>query len=176
MPPFLSSALIIFTLRMVDIAIYTMRITMVMRGRKLYAWIFGFFQAVIFVSAIRAVLVGLDNWLNVAGYAAGFATGNVLGMLIEGRLAIGITHMRVVSPRRGAELAESLRQAGYAVTEVSARGLQGTVDVINCSVKRREAGAVSKLVAEIDDQAYITAEDVRLVWRGFWGGKQLGSR
>lgn len=167
----LLSALTIFTLRMVDIAIYTMRISMVARGRKLYAWILGFIQAFIYVIAIRAVLLGLDDWLNIAGYAAGFATGNVLGMLIEGRLAIGITHLRVVSPRRGAELAESLRAAGYAATEVSARGLQGMVGVINCSVKRKEVRALSQLVAGIDDQAYITAEDVRLVWRGFWGGK-----
>jgi len=165
----LQSALIIFVLRMLDIALYTMRITMVMRGRKLYAWGFGFFQAIVFVTAIRAVLVGLDNWLNMMGYAAGFATGNVVGMLIEGKLALGITHLRVISPRRGAELAERLRASGYAVTEVAGRGLQGVVEVINCSVRRREAAQLARLVAEIDDQAYVTAEDVRLVWHGFWG-------
>lgn len=165
----LQSALIIFFLRMLDITLYTMRITMVVRGRKLYAWGFGFSQAIVFVFAIRAVLVGLDNWLNMVGYAAGFATGNVVGMLIEGKLAIGITHLRVVSPRRGAELAEQLRASGYAVTEVAGRGLQGVVEVINCSVRRREATHVTRLIAEIDDQAYITAEEVRLVWQGFWG-------
>ncbi|HSF83263.1 MAG TPA: DUF5698 domain-containing protein [Anaerolineales bacterium] len=171
MNPAVVSALTIFVLRMLDITLYTVRITMVMRGRKLFAWIFGFCQAVVFVVAIRQVLVGLDNWLNIAGYAAGFATGNVAGMLIEGRLAIGITHLRVVSPRRGAELAEHLRSSGYAVTEVAGRGIQGVVGVINCSVRRREAPQVTRLVAEIDDQAYITAEDVRLVWHGFWGSK-----
>ncbi len=171
MNPMLESAMSIFVLRMLDIALYTMRITMVMRGRKLYAWFFGFIQAGVFVIAIRAVLVGLDNWLNIVGYAAGFATGNVVGMLIEGKLAIGITHLRVVSQRRGAELAERLRSSGYAVTEVAGRGLQGVVEVINCSVRRREAPQVIRLVAEIDDQAYITAEEVRLVWRGFWGMK-----
>jgi len=170
MPSVLASAVTIFVLRMVDITLYTIRITMVVRGRKLYAWIFGFFQAIVFVTVIRAVLGGLDNWLNIIGYAAGFATGNVIGMLIEGKLAIGITHLRVVSPSRGAELVDRLREAGYAATEVAARGLQGTVGVINCSVKRKEAREVSRLVAEIDDQAYITAEDVRLIWRGFWGG------
>ncbi|HLA99114.1 MAG TPA: DUF5698 domain-containing protein [Anaerolineales bacterium] len=163
------SALIVFILRALDIAVYTVRITMVMRGRKAYAWLFGFIQAFVFVSAIRVVLIDLDNWLNIAGYAAGFATGNVVGMFIEGRLAIGITHLRIFSPRRGAELAEQLRLSGYAVTEVAGRGIQGVVEVINCSVRRREERQVTELVAKIDAQAYITAEDVRLVWHGFWG-------
>ena len=169
MTPAILSALSIFVLRMVDISIYTMRITMVMRGRKYLAWVFGFFQAFIFVTAIRAVLVGQENLLNIAGYAAGFATGNVIGMLIESKLAMGITHLRVISPRRGVELAEGLRAAGYAVTEVAGRGFHGTVVVINCSVRRREAPIVEKLVAQMDNQAYITAEDVRLVWHGYWG-------
>jgi len=169
MNPALASALFIFILRMLDIAVYTMRVAMVMRGRKAHAWMFGFIQAIVFVSAIRAVLIGLDNWLNIAGYAAGFATGNVVGMLIEGKLAIGITHLRIFSPRRGAELAEQLRLSGYAVTQVMGRGIQGVVEVINCSVRRREVPQVTELVAKIDSQAYITAEDVRLVWHGFWG-------
>src|SRR3990172_2723739 len=63
MNPALASALFIFILRMLDIAVYTMRVAMVMRGRKAHAWMFGFIQAIVFVSAIRAVLIGLDNWL-----------------------------------------------------------------------------------------------------------------
>ncbi len=49
----------------------------------------GFVQSVIFMIAIASVLQHLDNPLNVIGCAAGFATGNVVGMWIEERLAIG---------------------------------------------------------------------------------------
>ena len=61
----------------------TLRVLMVMRGKKGTAWILGFFQSVIFVLAITRCSSNLDNPLNMIGYAAGFATGNVVGMLIE---------------------------------------------------------------------------------------------
>ena len=166
---FLISALTLFLLRLVDISLYTLRIMMVVRGRKRMAWIFGFFQSIVFITALRAVLSDLGNWGKILGYAAGFATGVVLGMWIEGRLAIGYTHLRVISPRRGAELVEKLRSRGYGVTEVSAQGRDGMVSLINLSVLRKQAQQAVKIVEEVDPQAFVTAEAVRSVRRGFWG-------
>ena len=139
-----------------------------MRGRKSIAWVLGFFQALIFVLAISSVLSNIGNLLNVVGYAAGFATGNVLGMLIEERLAIGHIHLRVVSPHRGVAIAEKLRAEGYAVTEVPGRGKDGMVAVLSCSVLRKKVDRVRSIVNTVDADAFITAEDVRSVRRGFW--------
>ena len=41
----LRSAALIFGMRVVDVSLATVRTLMVMRGRKLPAWILGFFQA-----------------------------------------------------------------------------------------------------------------------------------
>jgi uncharacterized protein YebE (UPF0316 family) len=139
-----------------------------MRGRKSIAWVLGFFQALIFVLAISSVLSNLDNPLNVVGYAAGFATGNVVGMWIEEKLAIGHIHLNIVSSRLGSAIAEQLRAAGYAVTEIPARGKDGMVALLNISVLRKNVAQVHKLVNEVDPDAFITAEDVRPVRRGFW--------
>jgi uncharacterized protein YebE (UPF0316 family) len=162
------SAGLIFLLRVGDMSLDTLRVLFVMRGRKGIAWVLGFFQALIFVLAISSVLSNLDNLLNVIGYAAGFATGNVLGMLIEERLAIGYIHLRVVSPHRGAAIAEHLRAEGYAVTEVPARGKDGMVAVLSASVLRKNVDRVRAIVNSVDEDAFITAEEVRSVRRGFW--------
>jgi uncharacterized protein YebE (UPF0316 family) len=159
---------LIFMLRVFDMALDTLRVLVVMRGRKLPAWFLGFFQAGIFVLAISNVLRNLDNPLNMIGYAAGFATGNVVGMLIEERLAIGHIHIRIVSSRFGTAIAEKLREDGYAITEISARGKDGMVSVLNCSVLRKNVTKVHRQVNTIDPDAFITAEDVRPVRRGFW--------
>lgn len=159
---------LIFILRVTDMALDTLRVLVVMRGNKTYAWILGFFQAGIFVVAISSVLQNLDNPLNLVGYAAGFATGNVVGLLIEQRLAIGHTLLNIVSPSRGAAIADYLRGEGYAVTEIPARGKDGMVSLLNCNVLRRNADRVRKLVNEVDPEAFITSEDVRPVRRGFW--------
>jgi uncharacterized protein YebE (UPF0316 family) len=159
---------LIFFLRVCDMALDTMRVLVVMRGKKLTAWILGFFQSGIFVLAISNVLSNLDNPLNMVGYAAGFATGNVLGMYIEEKMAIGHMHIRIVSPRLGTAIADKLRAEGYAITEIPARGKDGMVSVLNCSVLRKNVSEVQQVINQIDPDAFITTEDVRPVRRGFW--------
>ena len=162
------TVLLIFVLRVLDIAAATLRMLMVVRGRKLNAWVLGFIQAMLFVLAIQAVLSDLGSWINIIAYAMGFATGTVVGMWIEERIAIGFKHLRIISSRRGLELAEYLRQQGYAVTEVSGRGKDGTVSLLNCTVQRKDMQQIKMLVKQIDEQAFITADDVIPVSRGFW--------
>ncbi|MDP3185383.1 MAG: DUF5698 domain-containing protein [Anaerolineales bacterium] len=104
-------ALSIFALRVADMTFDTLRVLFVMRGRKGIAWILGFCQSAIFVIAITSVLSQLNNPLNFVGYAAGFATGNVVGMWIEERLAIGHIKVSIVSASLGAALAGTLPKA-----------------------------------------------------------------
>lgn len=166
--PSIQAGIFLFGLRIIDISLYTLRLMMVTRGRKGLAAVFAFFQSFVFVVAILAVIDNLDEPFVVFGYAAGFATGLVVGMTLESRLAIGYTHLRIISAGRGAEISEHLRQAGFAVTEVAARGRDGVVTLLNCNVLRRDTDEVTNLVSKIDPDSYISAESVRSVRRGFW--------
>jgi uncharacterized protein YebE (UPF0316 family) len=161
-------AALIFFLRVCDMSLDTLRVLFVMRGKKKISWVLGFIQSTIFVLAIGKVLTQITNPLNIIGYAAGFATGNVVGMIIEERIAIGHIMVNIISPRRGSAIVSHLRQNGYAVTELSGRGKDGMVSMINCSVLRKKVESVHALVNEIDPEAFITAEDVRPIRRGFW--------
>jgi uncharacterized protein YebE (UPF0316 family) len=162
------SAALIFSLRVADMTLDTLRVLFVMRGKKQIAWVLGFFQSAIFVLAIGRVLTQINNPLNVIGYAAGFATGNVVGMIIEEKIAIGHILVNVISPRRGSAIVSQLRQNGYAVTELSGRGKDGMVSMLNCSVLRKQVEPVQQIVTEIDPEAFITVEDVRPLKHGFW--------
>lgn len=159
---------IIFLLRVCDMSLDTLRVLFVVRSQRGLAWFLGFFQSLVWVVAITTVLSHLDNLWNVVGYAGGFATGNVIGMVIEERLAIGYGHMRIISSGRGPAIAQAIRQSGYAATELSGRGKDGTVAVINCSVRRKDVRRVQQQVKEIDPGAFITVQDVRPLNRGFW--------
>lgn len=164
----LATALVIFLLRVADMTLDTMRLLFVVRGRKELAWILGFFQAAIFVVAISSVLSRMGNPLNLIGYSAGFATGNVFGMMIEERLAIGFVRVSIISSTRGRAVADELRSHGYAVTEIAAHGKDGTVNLLNSSVRRKDVDRVETIVLECDPTAFVTAEDVRPIRRGFW--------
>jgi uncharacterized protein YebE (UPF0316 family) len=160
--------LLIFFLRVSDMSLDTLRVLFVIRSQRILAWVLGFFQSLIWVVAITTVLSNLGNVWNVIGYAAGFATGNVVGMMIEERLAIGYGHLRIISSGQGPAIAQAIRQAGYAATELSGRGRDGTVAVINCSVRRRDIRRVQQQVKDIDPKAFITVQEVRPLHRGFF--------
>jgi uncharacterized protein YebE (UPF0316 family) len=164
----LQSALLIFSLRLVDMSLYSIRIMMVVRGRKVLAWCFAICQSLVFVSALRIVFSDLGNWGKILGYTSGYATGMILGMWLEERLAIGYTHFRIISPGRGAEISERLREDGYAVTEVPATGMEGAVTLLNCYVFRRDTRQLQTQVTEIDSDAFVTAEEVRPLHSGYW--------
>src|SRR5574340_1511508 len=119
-------AVSIFFLRVIDMSLDTIRLLFVVRGRKALAWVLGFFQSAVFIIAISSVLTNEQNIITIIGYAGGFATGNVVGMWIEERLAIGYIHLTLVSPSRGAALTDMLRGQGYAVTEICGRGGAGS--------------------------------------------------
>ncbi len=159
-------------LRIVDVSLYMMRFMMVMRGRKVYAWIFAFCQSIIYISVIANVIKNITEPLILLGYAGGLATGMVVGMWIENRLAIGYTHLRIVSSGLGADLAAQLRDDGYAATEIAGRGQSGMVSILSLNVYRSEARSIIAKVSEIDPDAFVTAENVRSVDGGFWGNKR----
>lgn len=171
MPEWLSPALLIFSLRVTDMTLYTLRIRMVMRGMRMWAWIFGFMQAIVYVTAIRAVLSDMGNFSKMIGYALGFATGLVVGLTLEDRLGIGFTHYRIISSGYGLLVATNLRAANFAVTEVSANGLKGAVEVLHCSVLHKYNKEVERIIIDTDPDAFITAENIRQIDHGFWRQK-----
>jgi len=162
-------ALLIFGLRVLEMSLDTLRVLFTLRGKKLQVWLIGFFRSAIFVTTIAFVLGSVENLFNLIAYAGGFATGNILGMWFEERLAMGFVELRIVSPRRGQAILEKLREEGYAVTELLARGKDGMVSVLSCTVQRKQSPKVERVVQNVDDEAFVTSEEVRSVRRGFWG-------
>lgn len=158
----------IFAARLVNIAIDTLRFMFTMRGKQGISWILGFVESVIFVMVIGSVLTNIENPLNIIGYSAGFATGNVIGMAIEKRLAIGFTHFSIISPNHSTEIADTLRQEGYGATEIPARGRESNFMLVDCHVRRKQADEVEALILSVDPNAFITTEDVTPRRSGIW--------
>jgi uncharacterized protein YebE (UPF0316 family) len=171
-PETIMVALGIFLARLVNQTIDTIRFMMTIRGRKLVAWIMGFLETAIFVVTLSAVFSNLTNILYIVAYSAGFATGNTIGMVVEEKLAIGYQHVRIISSKRGTALAEKLRREGFAVTEIPARGKEGTVAILNVSVRRRQVKKVHEIAQKVDKSAFISSEETHPLWRGYWGGSR----
>ena len=161
-------AFAIFFFRVLNMAVDTIRMLTVMRGMRTVTWILGVLQTTLFILAFGSVMNDLNNLLNIAAYSIGFATGNVIGMMVEKRLAFGYINITIISSSHGQELAEKLRARGHAVTEIPARGKDGSVEILECSVQRKLAQEVQGIALEIEPKAFITSRDIQRVWRGYW--------
>jgi uncharacterized protein YebE (UPF0316 family) len=159
---------LIFLLRVLGMSMDTLRVLFVLRGRRLATWLLGFLQSALWVLAIGGVLTTLEDFWNILAYAGGFATGNIVGMALEERMAIGFVNMRIISSGMGSAILETVRKAGYAATEIPGRGKDGTVTVINCSIRRRDISKIQKEIARTDPEAFVTIEETRPLHRGFW--------
>jgi uncharacterized protein YebE (UPF0316 family) len=152
---------VIFALRIGDVSLDTMRMICVVRGLRLLAVVLGFFAVLIWVVAISSVMKCLDNPLNVLAYAAGYATGNWVGMWLENRLALGQQIVRLISDDLDGELADHLRAAGFAVTELEGHGRDAPVKICFIAARRREVPVVLQHAVEVDPDVFVTVEDVR---------------
>ena len=113
---------LIVLLRIVDVSIGTVRIILLSKGLKHLAPVFGFFEVLIWLVAIRFVLHNVSSPIHYIAYAGGFAIGTYIGMLIEGRLSLGNLMVRIITRQGGDELVGFLREHGYRVTDLPARG------------------------------------------------------
>ncbi len=162
------AGLFVFLMRLTDMSLDTLRLLFMMRGRKIVAGVIGAIQAAVFILAVSQVLTGPLNAWTVAGYAAGFGAGVIVGMIAEEWLAIGYGMFRIYSPARGAAVAKALREAGHAVTEFMAQGKDGAVAVVTCIVARRDIPIVRAAIAAADPNAFITVEESRPMSRGYF--------
>lgn len=153
--------LLIFLARVADVTLQTLRIIFTSRGRRKLAPILGFFEVLIWVVALGQLVRNLDSATSFLGYAAGFAAGNYVGMLIEDRLAIGTLIVRSIIDTGGDEIVQRLRQAGFGATVVDGRGSVGPVKIIYTVVKRKHLQKVTNIIHAVHPKAFVTIEDLR---------------
>ena len=154
---------LIFLARVSDVSLDTMRILFISRGKRLIAPLLGFVQVLIWLLAIRQIILNLSSPVCYIAYAAGFATGTWVGILLEERLAIGIQVIRVITREDAAKLIEFLRTQGHGVTIADGHGATGKVSIIYTIVKRQDIREVVDIINCFNPKAFYTIEDVRAV-------------
>jgi uncharacterized protein YebE (UPF0316 family) len=167
---------LIFLARIGDVSIGTVRIIFVSKGYRYLAPLIGFFEVFIWLLAMTKILQNLDRWYYYLAYCAGFATGNYIGIILEEKIAIGYTAVRVISHIEAHELIQQLQDAGYGVTYHTAQGSTGMVDVIYTIIKRSELPALVSLINQFNPKAFYTVEELKTVNQGIHPFQRYGQR
>jgi uncharacterized protein YebE (UPF0316 family) len=173
-PDPLIACLIVIIARVIDVSIGTFRTILVMRGHKYYAALAGFVELCVWIFASGTAIknIGDGGWHLGVSYALGFSLGNIVGMTIESKIALGQELVRVVSSAH-LNIAGHLRTLGYRVTEMHAFEGEGlTSEVLLIIEKRSKVPKLLEKVREIDPKARYSTEDIKSVYDGEFGPGQ----
>ena len=164
----LAGYLFIFFARICDVSLSTVRMIMLVRGHRLYAAGIGFFEVIIYITALNLIFSNLNNPLNLLIYAAGFATGNYIGGFIEEKLAVGTLTIQIITMVSPLELTEKLRAKGYGVTVIEGLGREGKRYILQIILPRKRVTHLRKEIDEWDCEAFWTVFDARTTRGGIF--------
>jgi len=154
---------LIFLTRIIDVTLGTLRIIFINRNLRYFAAVSGFFEVLVWLLAMRQVFQQLDNPVCLVAYAAGFAAGSFVGVVIENKISIGRVVIRIITHREAGQLVSVLRSSGYALTVVDGEGATGPVKIIFAIIERRAIGPIAKIVEEYNPNAFCSLEDICFV-------------
>jgi uncharacterized protein YebE (UPF0316 family) len=168
---YILGALLILVLRTIDVSLGTFRTIMVVQAKKYLAAIIGFFEVLIWIFAMRYIFQNLDNTYNLIGYALGFALGNIVGISLEEKIALGYVQVNIISMYFAEKIAEALRKAKFGVTILPAEGGSGGMSLLVIIIRRRDLKNAKKIIDEIDKKSFVTVQHSR-PYRGFIHGSR----
>ncbi|MDW7739114.1 MAG: DUF2179 domain-containing protein [Bacillota bacterium] len=160
--------LAIFVAKISHVSLGTLRIIYLTRGQSKIAAVIGFFEAIIYLFALSMVLNNLDQWSNILVYGFGFAVGNLVGSIIEEKLAVGYVHIQIVTIHNCGTLEEVLRENGFGVTSIPCYGKEGEHRTLQVLLKRRELPHFHKLMDKVAPEAFISIFDTRKIMGGYF--------
>ena len=151
---------LIVVARVSDITLDTVRTVFIVQGRRTWAAVLGFFEALIFILAVSKVLQHCDHPAYPLAYALGFAGGTYLGITIEQWLGFGEQSVAIFT-RHADVLASALRSSGFRVTKLDGEGRDGPIEVLYVHLPRKQTERLAALVRQHDPLSYYVVQDIR---------------
>jgi uncharacterized protein YebE (UPF0316 family) len=152
--------LLIFTSRIFDVSIGTIRLIYLSKSKMILVPLLGFFEVFIWLIAITQIMRNLTNLFYYVAYAGGFAMGNFVGIYIENKLAIGTLLIRIITSNDSIELVNLLKSHGFGVTVTEGEGTRGPVKIIFTIIKRKDKQRVVDFIQRYNPNAFYTIDNV----------------
>lgn len=164
--PLLLTGLAVFAARVLDVSLGTVRTIATVQGRMLTAFVLGLFEVTAWLVVITTIVSRVvEEPVLAVFYAFGFSTGNVLGIFIERRIAMGYVAVKLLSYTQGREIAAALREQGFRVTVFEGEGARGKVNELYTVLPRKWTAKVLKIAQGIEPGVFYVTESPGMIRR-----------
>lgn len=160
--------LIIFISKVIENALATLRLIVVANGKK---WLGAFLQllvAIVWVLVTGAVVTGIrEDPLKILFYGIGTFVGSFVGSFIEEKVALGSNMVMVITDsKKGDEMANKLREKGYALTVLEGCGKDKNRSILMILISRKKRPRLVSHIKKIDYHAMIVVENASTIHGG----------
>ncbi len=155
----LLTGVLVFFARICDVAIGTVRTIVTVQGRTLLAFCLAVFEIIIWLLVASTVISQVkDQPILVIFYALGYATGNVVGIKVEKKLAFGSIILKVICRESADMITKTIRDLGQPVTKFVGEGINGPVNELYIVCRRRDLRRILSEIEKIDNQVFYVVE------------------
>ena len=160
--------LMIFTSKIIENTLATLRLIVVANGKKFVGAVLQFAVALVWVLVTGVVVTNIQqDPFKIIVFALGSFAGSYLGSILEEKIALGYYLLTViVEYRYGKQITDELRNNQFAVTSIKAIGKDNQKYVLMILSKRKKREQISNIIQKIDKNAMIVTEKATPVCGG----------
>ena len=159
--------ILILLAKIIEVAIATLRFILISKGYRKEGTMLSFIEILIWTFVASRVIMGIvEAPIKGIVYSIGFSIGVYLGSMIESRIAMGRVLIQTIVAKENEILVSRLREKGYAVTTMQARGMNSEKTVLMIFANRKGKEEIIGEILQLDKTAMIITNDVSTLQGG----------
>ncbi len=160
----------IFFVRILDVSMGTIRMILLVKGKRTIASIVGFVEISLWFTVVREALNTTESniWV-VFAYAGGFSIGTLIGSLLSEKFIKGSFNIQIIT-NKDHQIVSSLRDQGYAVSVIDIQGIDDSKQkhMLIMEVNKNDFNHLQKLIKKLDKDAFIVVSETKYVQNGYF--------
>ena len=153
-------------LAVVSVSLWTLRVALASRGRRIAGSLTAGVEAIVFVVAFSRVAADLSAVENLLGYAVGVGVGTLVGMYLDERLSAGQSEVRMVTEGSDKRHVFALQTEGWPVTWAGGHGPNGDVTIAFVAVDDKRLSTLVNALKQLRPDAFWTVERLKTARAG----------
>lgn len=161
--------IIIFTSKVVENTIGTLRLIVVANGKKVLGAILQGIIAIIWICITGLVVTNiLEDPFKIVAFALGSIVGSLLGSILEEKIALGNKLLIIViDSKKEKQITEKIRKNNFAVTSTLGKGMKQEKAILFILIPRKKVNIIIDIVKNIDNNALVISESAFNICGGY---------
>lgn len=143
----------IFSAKLLENAISTLRLIVVSSGKKLFGAILNLIVSIIWIFSTSLAIINIKDILNIIAFALGSFIGSYIGSIIEEKIAIGSNMLFIVTKKEIIikEKLDELKYTSFIIND----------DIILIMVDRKKRKNLLNIIRKIDPDSTIISDKAK---------------